>query len=94
MQRTILEHHDNPPQYETETLAALSYARAFETETVLILCNAGGPVDEGYIGGSGIWMPLKGKVGGCKTVGVELAVVDVDLEVLKVSHLRRRKLME
>lgn len=51
-------------------------------------------MEEGYIGGSGIWMPLKGKVGGCKTVGVELAVVDVDLEVLKVSHMRPIKLME
>jgi predicted amidohydrolase len=92
--RTILEHHNNPPQYETETLAALSYARAFETETVWILCNAGGPAKDGYIGGSGIWMPLKGKVGGCKTVDVELAIVDVDMEVLKVSHLQSRKLME
>lgn len=86
LRRTILEHHDNPPQYETETLAALSYARAFETETVWILCNAGGPAEEGYIGGSGIWMPLKGRVGGCQTVNAEMAIVDVDMEVLKVSR--------
>lgn len=50
-----------------------------------ILCNAGGPAEEGYIGGSAIWMPLKGKVGGCKSVNAEMAIVNVDMDVLKVS---------
>jgi predicted amidohydrolase len=67
-------------------LAALSFARAFETETAWILCNAGGPAEEGYIGGSAVWMPLKGRVGGCTGVNTELAVVDVDLSVLQVSR--------
>ncbi|CAD6570667.1 MAG: hypothetical protein TREMPRED_005947 [Tremellales sp. Tagirdzhanova-0007] len=79
----IHKHHRHPPSYESELLASLTYARCFETETVWILCNAGGPADEGYIGGSGVWMPLRGKVGGCSGMTAELSVVDVDLTVLK-----------
>lgn len=30
-------------------------------------------------------MPLKGKVGGCKTVEAEMSIVNVDMDVLKVS---------
>lgn len=48
------------------------------------MCNAGGPGKEGYIGGSGVWMPLKGKLGGVEGEGVGMVVVDVDLTVLKV----------
>lgn len=50
-----------------------------------VMCNAGGPAEKGYIGGSGVWMPLKGKVGGCEGVTPGMSVVDVDLGVLKVS---------
>ncbi|WRT63098.1 uncharacterized protein IL334_000001 [Kwoniella shivajii] len=82
-ERTIDKHHANPPRYETEILSSLSYARAFETETVWIMCNAGGLAKDGYIGGSSVWMPLKGKVGGCQNENVELAIVDVDLDILK-----------
>ncbi len=82
----IHKHHPNPPTYETELLSALTYARCFETETAWILVNAGGKAEEGYIGGSGVWMPLRGKVGGCKSGEEELVVVDVDLGVLQVSH--------
>ena len=53
------------------------------------MCNAGGSHDEGYIGGSGVWMPLKGQLGGTKGGEAELAIVDVDLEVLKVSQISR-----
>ncbi|KAK8847724.1 hypothetical protein IAR55_005583 [Kwoniella newhampshirensis] len=85
----IHNHHPNPPKYENEILSTLSYARAFETETAWVMCNAGGPAEEGYIGGSGVWMPLKGKVGGHEGEQVGLKVVDVDLEVLKVSSRAR-----
>ncbi|WWD19408.1 hypothetical protein CI109_103868 [Kwoniella shandongensis] len=87
---TITKHHANPPKYETEVLSTLSYARAFETETAWIMCNAGGPAKEGYIGGSGVWMPLKGKIGGYDGEEVGLKVVDVDLDVLKVSLTKRK----
>ena len=53
------------------------------------MCNAGGSHDEGYIGGSGVWMPLKGQLGGTKGCDPELAIVDVDLGVLKVSRIRQ-----
>jgi hypothetical protein len=48
------------------------------------MCNAGGPVSEGYIGGSGVWMPFKGCVAEVKEE-TGLKVVDVDLRVLKVG---------
>jgi predicted amidohydrolase len=80
----IEKHHDHPPSYETEILTALSCARAFETETVWAMCNAGGPAEERFIGGSGVWMPLKGKLAGLD--GSEgMKVVTVDLGVLRVS---------
>jgi hypothetical protein len=82
----IHKHNCNPPRYEAELLSALSYTRAFETETVWVLCNAGGPADEGYIGCSGVWMPLKGKLGGCEGTESSLAIVEVDLDVLKVGQ--------
>jgi predicted amidohydrolase len=90
MSSTITNHHDNPPAYETEILSSLSCVRAFETETVWIMCNAGGSASEGYIGGSGVWMPLKGKLAGVKGVEAGLEVVDVDLNVLKVSLEREQ----
>jgi predicted amidohydrolase len=86
--RVIQKHHSNPPKYESEVLSSLSYARSFETEAVWIMVNAGGPEKDGYIGASGVWMPLKGKLDGCETVDVEMKIVDVDLDVLKVSFPR------
>lgn len=59
-------------------------ARSFETETVLVMCNAGGDDAEGFMGGSGVWAPLRGKVGQMGNApGV--AVYEVDLGVLKVG---------
>lgn len=51
------------------------------------MCNAGGPASEGYIGGSAIWMPLKGKLGGVEGVEAGMKIIDVDLGVLKVRYL-------
>ncbi len=49
------------------------------------MLNAGGPATEGFIGGSGCWMPFKGCVG---EVAREegMTVVDVDLGMLKESR--------
>jgi hypothetical protein len=61
------------------------------------MVNAGGPTEEGYIGGSGVWMPLKGKLGGFDNEEVGLRIVDVDLGVLDVclnSVFKRVKLMD
>ncbi|WWD20802.1 hypothetical protein CI109_105279 [Kwoniella shandongensis] len=78
----LIHNHPHAPDYETSVVSALCLARSFETETVWVMCNAGGDAREGFMGGSGIWAPLRGRIGGC---GVEAAleVVDVDLAVLK-----------
>jgi len=86
---TIDKHHSSPPAYESEILSSLSCVRAFETESVWIMCNAGGPKEEGYIGASGVWMPLKGKLAGVKGVEAGFEMVDVDMNVLKVGSLIR-----
>lgn len=51
------------------------------------MCNAGGDEMEGFIGGSGIWAPLRGKVGGPERSQDSLTVVDVDIDVLKVRDV-------
>ncbi|AAW46909.1 hypothetical protein CNBM0660 [Cryptococcus deneoformans B-3501A] len=78
----LIHNHPHPTDYETSVVSALCLTRAFETETVWIMCNAGGDAIEGFMGGSGVWAPLRGRVGGC---GVEasLQIVDVETDVLK-----------
>lgn len=85
--------HSPPQDYELTLLQSLAYTRAFESETAVVMVNAGGPVAEGYIGGSGVWMPFKGMLGGVgvsggpddgKTEGMR--VVQVDLSVLRDSR--------
>ena len=68
-QRTRLRHSastefDPSPDYELDLVKSLCYTRAFETETVLAMCNAGGPRSQGFAGGSGAWAPFKGKLTG------------------------------
>lgn len=77
--------YTNDRDYELKVVQALCWARAFETETVFIHTNPGGSRDEGFMGGSGVWAPLRGKVGGFDGEEVGLRIVDVDLGVLKVS---------
>lgn len=57
---------DPSPDYELDLVKSLCYTRAFETETVLAMCNAGGPRSEGFAGGSGAWAPFKGRLVGRK----------------------------
>lgn len=80
----LIHNHPHPTDYETSVVSAMCLTRAFETETVWIMCNAGGAAIEGFMGGSGVWAPLRGRVGGC---GVEarLQIVDVEMGVLKVT---------
>lgn len=49
--------------------------------------NCGGPKADGFIGRSAVTLPFKGKVGGTETNEEEVAYVEVDLDVLKVSRL-------
>lgn len=70
--------------YELKVVQALCWARSFETETVVIHTNPGGSRDEGFMGGSGVWAPLRGKVGGFEGEEVGMKIVEIDVGVLKV----------
>lgn len=79
--------YTSDPDYELKVVQALAYARCFETETVLIHTNPGGSRDEGFMGGSGVWAPLRGRVGGFEGAEVGMKVIDIDLGVIKVSQV-------
>jgi hypothetical protein len=79
--------HTNDQDYELKLVQALCWSRSFETETILIHVNPGGPRTEGFMGGSGVWAPLKGKIGGYEKEEVGIEFVDVDLGVIKVSFV-------
>lgn len=55
------------------------------------MCNAGGDSDEGFMGGSGVWGPFMGRIGGWEISEGDAAskaglrTVEVDLDILKVS---------
>jgi predicted amidohydrolase len=78
--------HTSDLDYELKLVQALCWSRAFETETVFIHVNPGGSRDEGFMGGSGVWAPLKGKIGGYDREEVGLQFVDIDLKALEVSR--------
>ena len=83
--------HTKDQDYELKLVQALCWSRSFETETILIHVNPGGDRKEGgFMGGSGVWAPLKGKIGGYEREEVGVEFVDVDLEVLKVCPLRKK----
>ena len=80
--------HTKDQDYELKLVQALCWSRSFETETILIHVNPGGDRQEGgFMGGSGIWAPLKGKIGGYDREEVGVEFVDVELGVLKVCLL-------
>jgi predicted amidohydrolase len=82
----IASQHNPDINYELKVVQSLAYARAFETECILIACNAGGDrAQDGFMGGSGVWAPLLGKFGGFEGEEVGVRVVDVDMGILKVS---------
>jgi hypothetical protein len=79
----VIHNHDHPDDYELQVIQSLCYARSFESETVWVMVNAGGPAVEGFAGGSGVWAPLRGKIGGLD--GEEgFMFVDVNTDLLKV----------
>lgn len=84
--------HTNDKDYELKLVQALCWARSFETETVVIHTNPGGSRDQGFMGGSGVWAPLRGKVGGFEGEKVGMEIVEVDMGVIKVRLTRIAKL--
>lgn len=81
-----LDEWPHAEDYEYQLLQALCFTRAVETETVYIMVNPGHPsgVASDHMGGSGVWVPLRGKVeGSFDGDGVGTNVVEIDLDVLK-----------
>ena len=84
----VASKHTKDQDYELQLVQALCWSRSFETETILIHVNPGGDrKDGGFMGGSGIWAPLKGKIGGYEREEVGVEFVDVELGVLQVCPL-------
>jgi len=82
----MLSRHNKDPDYELKIVQSLGLARAFEGEIFLVMVNAGGSREEGFMGGSGVWAPLLGRVDGFEGPETGVKVVEVDLSVLEVSR--------
>ena len=83
----MVSKHTNDQNYELKLVQALCWARSFETETVVIHTNPGGSRGEaGFMGGSGVWAPLRGKVGGFEGEKVGMEIVEIDMAVVKVCY--------
>lgn len=65
-------------------VTSLCFARACETETIWVMCNPGG--DNEFMGGSGVWQPLRGRVGGFPASDVGIAYADVDTDDLAAAR--------
>jgi predicted amidohydrolase len=81
----MVSKYNKDPNYEHKVLQALAMSRAFESEAYLVMVNAGGDKADGFMGGSGVWAPLLGRIDGFEGPEVGLKVVDIDLGLLEVS---------
>jgi len=88
-----MSRHARSKDYETSAVSALCFTRAYETETVWIMCNAGGDDKEGFMGGSAVWAPLVGRAGGCG-VAPEMAIVDIDVDAVLADSRELHKVQE
>jgi predicted amidohydrolase len=79
-----LSRHEHDPEYEKKLVQSWMFGRAVETESVWVLSNAVGKAEDGYMGGSGVWAPLRGKMAGFAGPEEGLVFAEVDLpNVLK-----------
>lgn len=89
---SAVKKYDPPADYEYQLVQSLAYARSFETETILAMCNAGEDEPRGFMGGSGIWQPFKGKLKGdpitlpADDATTDLRQYNVDLGILPVAR--------
>lgn len=75
------------PDAEKLFLETTLTARAFENTSMIVFCNAGGPVDEGFLGLSGVYAPIVGRVEGSFVDGSEgMRIVEVDMTVQKLAE--------
>jgi len=79
------------PDAEKLFLESTLVARAYENTCMIIFCNAGGPKEEGYLGLSGVYAPIVGRVKGSFTDGEEgMRIVDVDLGIQELAEQNYR----
>lgn len=78
-----LDNWSHIKDYEKTLLHSWMFSRAVETESVWALCNIGGDPQHGYMGGSGVWAPLRGNVGGVHGSEACLCVLEIDMNVVK-----------
>lgn len=83
----MVSRYNKDPDYELKVVRSLALARSFESELALVMVNAGGPKEKGFMGGSGAWAPLLGNIGGFEDSQVGIKMIDVDLSVLKVRRV-------
>lgn len=75
------------PDAEKLFLESTLVARAFENTCTVIFCNVGGPKEEGYLGLSGVYAPIKGRVDGSFEDGEEgMRIVEVDLGIQDLAE--------
>lgn len=77
--------HDPEAANEKSWLDSLVVTRAYENECVVAYVNCGGPREQGFLGCSAVAAPFKGCLGRTKGPDEEVKIVEVDLDVLKVS---------
>ncbi|KAK5939912.1 hypothetical protein PMZ80_008294, partial [Knufia obscura] len=79
------------PNAEKLFLESTLVARAFENTCTIIFCNAGGPKEEGYLGLSGVYAPIQGRVEGSFENGEEgMRIVEVDLGIQELAERNYR----
>jgi len=75
------------PDAEKLFLESTLVARAFENTCTVIFCNVGGPKEEGFLGLSGVYAPIAGRIEGSFTDEEEgLRIVEVDLGINDVAE--------
>jgi predicted amidohydrolase len=62
-------------------------ARAFENTACIVFCNAGGPREEGYVGLSGVTMPIMGTLPNSFEDGeLGVRVIETDMKLLDIAE--------
>lgn len=83
---------DGDPGSHTPCLELrLTSCRAFENTCTIIFCNAGGPAEEGFLGLSGVYAPIAGRIAGSFEDSEEgMRVVEVDLGIQEIAERNYR----
>lgn len=75
------------PHTERLFLESTLVARAYENTCTIVFCNAGGPKEDGYLGLSGVYAPLVGRVEGSFEDGeVGMRIVEIDLGMAQIAE--------